>query len=86
MQKGILITGGGHGIGKQICRDFLEAGAQVGFIDFDKEDIVNRNEDDILYGIIKNSKNSKKMNFLSRIFMKEDIIYHKIRIVTERNC
>ena len=28
----------------------------------------------------------KKMNFLSRIFMKEDIIYHKIRIVTERNC
>ena len=56
------------------------------FIDFDKEDIVNRNEDDILYGIIKNSKNSKKMNFLSRIFMKEDIIYHKIRIVTERNC
>ena len=37
MQKGILITGGGHGIGKQICRDFLEAGAQVCFIDFDKE-------------------------------------------------
>lgn len=37
MQKGILITGGGHGIGKQICRDFLETGAQVCFIDFDKE-------------------------------------------------
>lgn len=55
-------------------------------IDFDKEEIVNRNEDDVLYGIIKNSKNDKKMNFLSRIFMKEDSIYHKIKIVTERNC
>ncbi|MBU4440796.1 MAG: SDR family oxidoreductase [Acetobacterium sp.] len=36
MQKGILVTGGGHGIGKQICRDFLETGAQVCFMDFDK--------------------------------------------------
>ena len=38
MQKGILITGGGHGIGKQICRVFLEAGAQVCFIDLIKKD------------------------------------------------
>lgn len=37
MQKGILVTGGGHGIGRQICRDFLEVGAQVCFIDFDRE-------------------------------------------------
>lgn len=37
MQKGILVTGGGHGIGKQICQDFLETGAQVCFMDFDKE-------------------------------------------------
>jgi NAD(P)-dependent dehydrogenase (short-subunit alcohol dehydrogenase family) len=37
MQKGILVTGGGHGIGKQICQDFLETGAQVFFMDLDKE-------------------------------------------------
>jgi NAD(P)-dependent dehydrogenase (short-subunit alcohol dehydrogenase family) len=37
MQKGILVTGGGNGIGKQICQDFLETGAQVFFMDLDKE-------------------------------------------------
>ncbi len=36
MNKGILVTGGGHGIGKQICLDFLEAGDQVCFMDFDE--------------------------------------------------
>jgi len=43
MQKGILVTGGGHGIGKQICQDFLETGAQVCFMDFDKESRTNSN-------------------------------------------
>lgn len=36
MQKGILVTGGGHGIGKQICKDFLECGHKVCFMDFDE--------------------------------------------------
>ena len=35
MNRGILVTGGGHGIGKQICMDFIEAGDRVCFIDFD---------------------------------------------------
>ena len=32
MQRGILITGGAHGIGKQICLDFLRLGGNVCFI------------------------------------------------------
>lgn len=34
---GVVVTGGAHGIGKQICLDFLNAGAKVCFIDIDKE-------------------------------------------------
>lgn len=37
MKRGILVTGGAHGIGKQTCIDFLEAGDNVCFIDFNKE-------------------------------------------------
>ena len=37
MNKGIIITGGGHGIGKQIALDFLEAGYKVCFIDIDEK-------------------------------------------------
>ena len=31
--KGVVITGGNHGIGKQICLDYLEAGAKICMID-----------------------------------------------------
>ena len=37
MQRGILITGGAHGIGKQICLDFLRQGDKVCFIDINEE-------------------------------------------------
>jgi len=37
MKKGVLVTGGGHGIGKQICLDFLECGDSVCFMDFDEK-------------------------------------------------
>lgn len=37
MKKGVIVTGGGHGIGKQICLDFLAQGNQVCFVDIDKE-------------------------------------------------
>lgn len=36
MQRGIIVTGGGHGIGKQICLDFLSSGDKVCFIDIDE--------------------------------------------------
>lgn len=37
MQKGVIVTGGAHGIGKQICLDFLSAGYNVCFIDIDEK-------------------------------------------------
>lgn len=37
LNKGVLVTGGGHGIGKQICLDFVQAGAKVCFIDTNEE-------------------------------------------------
>lgn len=37
MNRGILITGGAHSIGKQICEDFLEMGDKVCFIDFNEQ-------------------------------------------------
>ena len=37
MARGVLVTGGAHGIGKQICLDFLSLGDFVCFIDIDQE-------------------------------------------------
>lgn len=37
MKRGIIVTGGGHGIGKQICLDCLSAGDKVCFIDIDEK-------------------------------------------------
>ena len=37
MARGVLVTGGAHGIGKQICLDFLSLGDFVCFIDIDEE-------------------------------------------------
>ncbi|HHV30369.1 SDR family oxidoreductase [Acetivibrio mesophilus] len=37
MDRGILVTGGAHGIGKQICIDFIQAGDKVCFIDIDEK-------------------------------------------------
>ncbi len=37
MNRGIVVTGGGHGIGKQICLDFIQAGDQVCFIDIEEK-------------------------------------------------
>ncbi len=37
MNRGVIVTGGAHGIGKQICLDFLQAGDKVCFIDIDEE-------------------------------------------------
>ncbi|NLL76427.1 MAG: SDR family oxidoreductase [Clostridiales bacterium] len=37
MNRGIVVTGGGHGIGKQICLDFVQAGDLVCFIDIDEK-------------------------------------------------
>lgn len=36
MQRGVLITGGAHGIGKQLCLDFLKQGDRVCFIDINE--------------------------------------------------
>lgn len=33
MSRGVIVTGGAHGIGKQICQDFLNHGDKVCFID-----------------------------------------------------
>lgn len=41
MQRGILVTGGAHGIGKQICQDFIEAGDKVCFMDLDEKNSVD---------------------------------------------
>lgn len=37
MQKGVIVTGEAHGIGKQICLDFLSAGYNVCFMDIDEK-------------------------------------------------
>jgi len=37
MNRGIIVTGGGHGIGKQICLDFIQDGDKVCFIDIDEK-------------------------------------------------
>lgn len=37
MNRGVIVTGGGHGIGKQICLDFIHAGDMVCFIDIDEK-------------------------------------------------
>ena len=37
MQRGVIVTGGAHGIGKQICLDFLSAGYNVCFMDIDEK-------------------------------------------------
>lgn len=37
MARGVLVTGGARGIGKQICLDFLSLGDLVCFIDIDEE-------------------------------------------------
>ena len=37
MARGVLVTGGAHGIGKQICLDFLSLCDFVCFIDIDEE-------------------------------------------------
>jgi len=37
MNRGVVVTGGAHGIGKQICSDFINSGDQVCFIDTDEK-------------------------------------------------
>lgn len=37
MNRGIVVTGGGHGIGRQICQDFIQSGDNVCFIDIDEK-------------------------------------------------
>ena len=37
MGRGVVVTGGAHGIGKQICLDFLNEGDKVCFIDIDEK-------------------------------------------------
>jgi len=37
MNRGIVVTGGGNGIGRQICLDFIQAGDKVCFIDIDEK-------------------------------------------------
>ena len=44
--KGVLVTGGAHGIGRQICLDFLKEGYQVCFMDIDDSENL---EEDCLY-------------------------------------
>lgn len=60
MKKGVIVTGGGHGIGKQICLDFLAQGNQVCFIDIDKEAGMSfANSNDKLYFFHGNVKDKK---------------------------
>ncbi len=48
--KGIIVTGGNHGIGKQICLDYLDAGAKVCMIDIaDKLDAELEHENLFFY-------------------------------------
>ncbi|MFT4146157.1 MAG: SDR family oxidoreductase [Mobilitalea sp.] len=58
MNRGILVTGGGHGIGKQICMDFIEAGDKVCFIDFDEKNsrdfIIDKPDLYYFYGDVAN--------------------------------
>lgn len=42
MKKGVIITGGSHGIGHQMCLDFLAANYQVTMIDLNSCDIVHQ--------------------------------------------
>ena len=37
MHKGVIVTGGAHGVGKQICETFLKNGYYVSFIDIDQK-------------------------------------------------
>ena len=37
MKKGVIVTGGAHGIGRQICLDFTKNGYQVCFIDINEK-------------------------------------------------
>ncbi|WP_249029126.1 SDR family oxidoreductase [Tannockella kyphosi] len=37
LNKGVIVTGGNHGIGKQICLDYLAAGATVCMVDSNEE-------------------------------------------------
>lgn len=37
MKKSVLVTGGAHGIGQGICKEFINQGYQVCFIDINKE-------------------------------------------------
>lgn len=64
MQRGIIVTGGGHGIGKQICLDFLKVGDLVCFIDINKDmGIELANENDYLYfyhGDVANKEDLKQ--------------------------
>ena len=32
MEQRIIVTGGGHGIGKQICADFIQAGTKYALL------------------------------------------------------
>lgn len=63
MKRGILVTGGAHGIGKQTCLDFLDAGDNVCFMDFNKElgeEFSNQYENlYFYYGDVANPNNLK---------------------------
>ena len=37
MKKGVIVTGGAHGIGRQICLDFVRDGYQVCFVDINEK-------------------------------------------------
>ena len=37
MKKGVIVTGGAHGIGRQICLDFVRDGYNVCFIDINEK-------------------------------------------------
>lgn len=64
MQRGVLVTGGGNGIGEQICLDFLSAGDKVCFMDLDtKASYAFAKQHDNLfyfYGDVANSDSLKE--------------------------
>lgn len=60
MKQGIIVTGGAHGIGKQICKAFIDNGYQVCFIDTNEKlgkEFALENEDlHFFFGDVKDQK------------------------------
>lgn len=61
MKKGVVVTGGSHGIGKAICKEFYNKGYQVCFVDINKDgELMEKDNLYYFYGDIKDKDVLKK--------------------------